>query len=404
MHIIERPDDPALQAFAAYDGKVIELFAGPGGMSEGIKLAGIPARSVLGIEYDRAACETATAAGHPRYLADIAALDPSSFGHAWGLHASPPCPGFSAAGKGEGRKDLSMLALALKRLAASESSDDVMAEVIATQHDPRSALSLEPMVWLMALRPEWITLEQVPAVLPLWREYAAALHQLGYHVWTGAVSAETVGVPQTRKRAVLLGSKAVDVSGGIRATHSRYHSRMPERFDPGVQKWVSMAEALGWGMTQRPYPTVTVGSAAGGTDPQCVGGSGARGAIRREYDSGHWVNKPGFMGDVYNSHGCIRSLDEPAPTLTASMDNGNFRWTTSDDPRITERIAKKGHRPAGQAATIGARVEPQEAGILQSFPADYPLRGAYTEQYQQVGNAVPPLLGQAMIETVLGRR
>ena len=49
----------------------------------------------------------------------------------------------------------------------------------------------------------------------------------------------------------------------------------------------------------------------------------------------------------------------------------------------------------------GLRVTIQEAGVLQSFPASYQWAGGKTKQFEQCGNAVPPLMGHAMAMAVV---
>jgi predicted RNA methylase len=67
-----------------------DLFAGPGGWDEGLRLAG--RTDVVGYEVDADACATARAAGHERVRADVYGLDPRRFaGETSGLIASPPC-------------------------------------------------------------------------------------------------------------------------------------------------------------------------------------------------------------------------------------------------------------------------------------------------------------------------
>jgi site-specific DNA-cytosine methylase len=77
----------------------------------------------------------------------------------------------------------------------------------APMHDERSRLTVRADALGELLRPEWVALEQVPAVLPVWADVAAVLRAHGYFAWAGLVYAERYGVPQTRQRAVLLASK-----------------------------------------------------------------------------------------------------------------------------------------------------------------------------------------------------
>ncbi|WP_423247769.1 DNA cytosine methyltransferase [Streptomyces achmelvichensis] len=55
--------------------------------------------------------------------------------------------------------------------------------------------------------PDWVAMEEVPDVLPLWKQYAAVLRGWGFSVWYGILNAGDFRVPQTRKRAILLASR-----------------------------------------------------------------------------------------------------------------------------------------------------------------------------------------------------
>jgi DNA (cytosine-5)-methyltransferase 1 len=439
-------------------GIIRDDFAGPGGWSEGLRLVGL--REDYGIEFDATACETARLAGHQRWRADVTSDEVRS--HAWSKRwmrlyiASPPCQTFSMAGNGAGRKHLGNLVHAAKIVAAGYMPKWAIETVSDEALDERSLLVLEPLHVITQHQPRNVALEQVPPVLPIWEAYAEVMREQGYSVWTGYVHSEQYGVPQTRKRAVLMASLDREVHAPI-PTHSRYHARSPRRLDDGVMPWVSMAQALQWGMTERPSMTVTGGGArTGGAEPF---GNAARQTIRREEAEGRWALQANARANA-----TVRDDDEPAPTITGGHDHEERRFVQRSnysaggkpgqtaeergrgerDPELPSQtitskgfqwvpetpnggdaswsdrrpsptivgsfapdvVAAPGYRKAGdgprQSQPGSIRVTVQEAGILQSFPPDYPWQGKKGKQFEQVGNAVPPVMAAAIIASVLG--
>lgn len=364
----------------------LDLFRGAGGWSVAAKRLGI---TDDGVEVMREANETAFAAGHHLAWADVWEPDFELVrGVVTGEIASPPCQTFSAAGKGAGRKALDDVLRVIKdgRYRSLTELRKVGEEV----GDERTALVLSPLAYAHELEPEWIAWEQVPTVLPVWEACAEVLRTLGYSVWTGNLHAEQYGVPQTRKRAILIASRTHEVGMPV-PTHSKYYPRDPSRLDEGVLPWVSMAEALGWGLTQRPSPTIT----GGGTE---TGGAEPIAKLARYTGRGDWVYRNNPMPNQ-----AVRTLDQPAPTLSFGhqLPEWCFRRpsTTIVGSFKPEIVAAPGYRTtvSRQNAPDSVRVTVQEAGVLQSFSADYPWQGSKTRQYLQVGNAIPPLMAEAIL-------
>ncbi|GGV69014.1 hypothetical protein GCM10010294_25350 [Streptomyces griseoloalbus] len=331
---------------------IVDLFAGPRGWSEGLRLLAL---TDIGLEWDTAACRTAHAAGHPTIQTDVAAYPTAPFaGRAKGLIASPPCQAWSRAGKRGGLADQPLVHQAVHDLAHGR---DTRAALLSQCRDKRSLLAAEPMRWLYDLRPEWMCLEEVPDVLPLFQQIAAVLRSWGYSVWVGVLNAADYGVPQTRRRAILIASGVRPVTAPT-PTHSEHGAA--GLFGDDLPRWITMAEALGWGYTDRPAPTVTGGGTeTGGSEPF---GNATRRAMRAAMaNRKHWAWR------------------KPAPTVSGTVGHVGGKQT-------------EGH----------LNLSPEEGARLQTFRQGYPFHGNKGQVSRQIGNAVPSRFAAHIVSAATG--
>ncbi|MFI8169381.1 DNA cytosine methyltransferase [Streptomyces sp. NPDC085931] len=377
---------------------VLDLFAGPGGLDVAGHALDIPS---LGIEWDRSACLTRYAAGLDTLHADVSAVRRDAFESLPPeinvLAGGPPCQTYSVAGKGAGRKALEEVKEYIERLMAGH-SDEAIDRSLKKLSDPRTAMVLEPLRYAIQAtrspnrqkRPyDVIVLEQVPAVEALWHHYAKVLKETGlpdgtkYEVVVDVLDTETYGVPQTRSRAVLIARREGLGQPLLPApTHRAYEAKewnrravqaasrihqptldapdtagvtdtAPGSDDKGLKPWTSMGEAL----------ADPVGTHPGRRTPFLV---------RSNYGSS---GIPGRRG--------VRTDRQPAATVTGRIS----RFVVFE--HLNESVVRE-----------GARFSMNEAGMLQSFPPDYPWSG--TAQAQQVGNAVPPVFGAHLLSAALG--
>jgi DNA (cytosine-5)-methyltransferase 1 len=360
----------------------VDLFAGAGGWDVAARALGL---DVIGVDDSREVERTRDANGLRTVCSDVRDVDPLHY-LAEGLIASPPCQTFSIAGKGTGRAAFDDVQLVVEALAARA--------VPPTVSDVRTSLVVEPLRWALARvdtgNPfDWIALEQVPMVLPVWHAIADVLLSNGYHVSTGHLSAEQYGVPQTRKRAFLIANRHEYVHLPW-PTHVKYRKGGQVHDDEAhLLPWVSMAQALDWGESSMLLSTYSTHS-------------------------------------DYQNRG-KRWGTEPAPTITTHA-NRNKVWheqTVGGLPRLRNPsglpvdTSWPAHRPsttvAGRALVVhpgeianrfngshksrndGVRLTVAEGAALQTFPPDYVWPCGLTATWEQIGNAVPPLLARTVL-------
>lgn len=320
--------------------QIVDLFAGPGGLDVGATWLGIPA---TGIEWDSSACATRRMAGLETVEGDVRNYGPGDFPEATVLTGGPPCQTFTVAGTGSGREALDEV-----RLQAEDMSVHLGEGIPRGGFtDDRTGLVLEPLRWaLLALesgRPfEAIVLEQVPAVLPIWETYGDILGRHGYGVDAGVLRTEEFGVPQTRRRAILIARLGDDEVSLPSPTHLAFRRGAMDQTALGLRPWVSMGESL-----KRNTKFTVVSNYGSGGDPRNRG---------------------------------KRHSDEPSATITGKVTRNRVRLTNGAEDRFSH----------------------QEAGRLQTFPHDYPWSGR--DIGQQIGNAIPPRLAVHVLAQALNIR
>jgi DNA (cytosine-5)-methyltransferase 1 len=390
--------------------KVRDLFAGTGW--------GVACQALgweeHGVEIMPEAQATRAAAGMKTVADDVRTVEPVE-GEYEGEIASPSCKRYSPAGNGAGRRALDQVLTGVAHYAAGRVLH--WDEAVALIGDADATLTLEPLRVALGSMPRFIVWEQVPSVLPVWKACASVLAERGYSTAVEVLNAEQYGVPQTRRRAILVARRDGVPATMPAPTHSRYYTADPTRLDPGVLPWVSMAEALGWGMTQRPSMTVTGGgSDTGGPEPF---GNAARRGMLREADAGRWILRS--SQDSRIGGGLTRRPERPvdAPSFAIISTSDRCKWVrpakghgVGNDPQWPfrrpattvmgdPRIGAPGHRDRGPNGERhherSIKVTPEEAAALQTFAPGFPFQGTKGRRMQQIGNAVPPLLALAIL-------
>ena len=367
--------------------KVIDLFAGCGGLSTGFEMAGfdIP----LAIEKDEWASETykfnhkdtLVRTDDITKIVDLDSLIPTNV-KVDGIIGGPPCQGFSLSGKRD-------------------------------KKDPRNSLFMEFVRFVRHFKPSFFVMENVPGILSMvtasgdkvvdliMEEYDKA----GYHANYQILNAAEFGVPQTRTRVIFIGirkdlpfhreelhpagflfdNNQITIKDAImdlpqlEAGHGTEEQKYTKKPQNDYQKWAR-------GDCDTIYNHVAMRH----TDRLIERFKQIKqGQSLKDVDQEYMQRKRGdasvISGKVYSQNNMRPFGDKPSPTIAASFQS-NFIH-----PYLNRNYTAR------------------EAARLQSFPDNYVFKGKRTtmsweknlSQYQQIGNAVPPLLAKAVADNII---
>ncbi len=402
--------------------KAIDLFAGPGGLSLGLKNSGF---EVIGaVEWDKDAGETYRLNfDHPSKQKDITRYSAKEFrdsleeggqlqpGESVDLVAGgPPCPGFSLIGR-------SKIADLIKKGEYGDSKEFRHRFI----DDPRNQLFKEFVKYVDEFQPSYFVMENVSGMSSYQIDEDPIVDVImgsfdGYLVRYRILNSADFGVPQDRKRIIFLGSKIglpeakwPEVSGALAKTAgevivdlseielskdgrgeiSGHWTRKTNERDRVLFKFIKSGSPEG----------LIEGLHVDSSQPRQIYGdifpskwksdlvpafekAGMRAWKRRRCYVRSESGKKWLMYEQEGFKDKMRRIrwDRPAPTVVAHLAKDGYMFIHPwKDRTITVR----------------------EAARFQSFPDEFEFVGSMTAQFRQVGNAVPPLLARAIGDSVM---
>ncbi len=367
--------------------KVVDLFAGAGGLSLGFKKAGYDIRSH--IEIDERCCETikvnATSTeqifnvditNHKSYLKDLKA---SIGGNLDGIIGGPPCQAYSIAGRNKEENKM--------------------------DEDPRNFLFESFDFLLRRLKPKFFIFENVTGMLSanpfgvdINSQIYNSFNKSGYHVRSNfkecVFDMSDFGIPQKRKRVIIFGVRKSDYKNYEQVVEAFYSSMKKKK----KKKKKTVSDAIG--DLPKLFPQ-QISSKISHSSNKEFSEHEPRFHNERDITIFRLLAKDIETGkNKFTSTEALKKVYEKFTNKKSAVHKYYvLRW---DEPSniIPAHIYKDGlrhiHPDSQQARSITVR----EAARLMTFPDSYKLQGSRGDKYKMLGNAVPPEFSKIIAKVI----
>lgn len=331
----------------------IDLFSGAGGLSCGLELAGLTC--VLGIDMDKNAIETFKDNHHSAEtfcgsITDVSAAKIKELTHGVEIHAvvgGPPCQGFSTVGLGN-------------------------------PNDQRNQLFKEFIRVVKITNPYYVVIENVTGLLAKKNEKTiqsifSIFNKMGYTLDVQVMSSENYGVPERRRRTIIIGS---------RINKTITFPKMESRIVTAGEALKNLKNSSGKYFNH----DIDAAKIKSSLDTERIACIPEGKGVRYEIDEKTYFTKKKLKLNVNWKElkenrfrqTKYQRLDRKKPSPTIMTHRHNYFHPT-ENRYLTQR----------------------EAAALQSFPNDFKFSGTLSAQWRQIGNAVPPLLGKAIGSSIM---
>ncbi|MEN3538363.1 DNA cytosine methyltransferase [Microbispora sp. ZYX-F-249] len=343
---------------------VIDLFAGAGGLAQGFKQARLGYQTVFAVEIDPAAARTFKQNfGCPVYDGPIEKVSDEDYPKADVIIGGPPCQGFSPLGRDR-----------------DDASRAVLNEL--WQQYLRAVRLVRPKAFVIENVPEFQKSAQFARLLQLMEtDKELKDYKFGY----GVLNAADYGVPQNRRRGIFVAVRDVEeVPWPPEPTHG------PN--SPNNTPYVSLSATIA-DLPDYPERTEITVDESGRQDLHI-----RRTPTQKSLERYRAIPPGGNRFDLRRNRPDLepRCWADKATGTTDVM--GRLWW---DRPSVTIRTEFYKPEKGRYLHPVHDRpITHREAARIQSFPDDFVFVGSKIEVARQIGNAVPPLLGQKLAQFV----